>query len=307
VTTARASAPNGLFRSDDGGESFTAVDSLRSTTHVYTAVKVAPSNTRRLYVSGDTPDGPSLFRSDDEGSTWTELPHPFPEYSGTSRPYDLRVLRVAENDPDHLWARVTAQNWIYLLESRDGGHSFQSILHPPQQNEEGIDEDLVGIEVSADGRTVWAATPTRFFRIREGGPTTLLSRPEGNACAERQGDTLLVCGSTWVHDWALARTRDDGDTYEPLFSLPDVLPPACPADTPTQNLCRPRWPQFAPAIGADATLPPEETTGENAGTPEPPPKKSGCSSAQGLVPAALLLALTPFLRSRRREPETPRS
>ncbi|QRN98256.1 exo-alpha-sialidase [Archangium violaceum] len=305
VTTARAAAPNGLFRSDDGGETFTET-SLKSTTDVYTAVKVAPSDPRRLYVSASTPKGLRIFRSDNEGSTWEEIPQPFPEYSVDSRPYDLLILRIAENDPDHLWARVTAQGWTYLLESKDGGHTFQSVLHPPNQDHDGLDEYLVGIEVSADGRTVWAATYTRFFRIRDGGPTTLLSLPEGNACADRQGDALLVCGSTWVHDWALARTRDEGDTYEPLFSLPHILPSACPAGTPTQDVCRPLWPQFAPSIGADPTLPPEEPVEVDAGTPEAPPKKSGCSSTGGLVPTACLLTLTPLLRSRRRDPESSR-
>lgn len=336
VSTGRSASPNGLYRSDDGGQTFIPT-SLQSNTanaldnSIYTAVKVAPSDPRRLYVSASTPAGLRLYRSDNEGDTWEEIALPFPEYqSEYSRAYDLFVLRVADNDPDRLWARITWQGWTYVLESKDGGHTFQSVLHPESQTRDGIDEYLIGMEVSADAKTLWAATPTRLFRVREGDTAaTLLPLPDGNACVERQGDVLFVCGATRVHDWALATTTDEGNTYTTLFNLPDLKAPACPAGTPVHDICRSRWPQFAaqPDIGADPTLPPEEpgpdagtpdagSPPEDAGTPdagtvdpEPPapkPESCGCSSLGGLVPAAALLLLTPFFRRSRRNPETRR-
>ncbi|HZI08124.1 MAG TPA: hypothetical protein VEZ71_29160 [Archangium sp.] len=318
VTTGRSASPNGVFRSDDGGETFTP--SLRSGTAVFTAVKVAPSDTRRIYVSGGTATGQRIYRSDDEGEHWEEIAHPFPEYSEGSRPYDLFVLRVADTDPDRLWARVSWQGWTYVLESKDGGRTFRSVLHPEGQDRDAIDEYLMGMEVSPDGNTLWAATPTRLFRVRAGESfATLLPLPDGNACAQREGDVLYVCGASRVHDWALATTADEGQTYTPLFNLPDTRPPACPAGTPTHDVCRPRWPQFAPTIDADPSLPDETGDGgtvdggTDAGTsdggtidptpPEPPaPPKKGCSSASGLLPAAALLALSTLRRPRRRNP-----
>ncbi|WNG40903.1 exo-alpha-sialidase [Archangium violaceum] len=329
VSTGRAASPNGLYRSDDSGETFIPT-TLQSNTPdkndnaVFTSVKVAPSDTRRLYVSGSTPEGLRLYRSADEGVTWEELPQPFPEYSSPSRAYDFFVLRVADNDPDHLWARVSWQGWTYVLESRDGGHTFRSILHPKNQEHDGIDEYLMGIEVSADAKTLWAATPTRLFRLREGDTVaTLLSLPDGNACVERQGDVLFVCGATRVHDWALATTRDEGNTYTTLLNLPDLKPPSCPAGTPAHDICMPRWPQFAsqPDIGADPSIPgtdggtPPDAGSPDSGTPdagpsEPPPvtptdppKKPGCSSTGGLLPAAAFFVLTTLRRSRRHNPE----
>jgi hypothetical protein len=300
VSTGRAASPNGVYRSDDGGETFTPT-SLRSDTAVYTAVKVAPSDTRRIYVSGETPEGLRLYRSDDEGASWREFAHPFPEYQDEySRAYDLLVLRVSDSDPDRLWARVTWQGWTYVLESRDGGRTFQSILHPENQPpHDGLSEYLISLEVSADGNTLWAATPTRLFRARAGeGTATQLPLPDGNACAQREGNVLFVCGASRVHDWALATTRDEGRTYTPLFNLPDLQPPSCPAGTPVHRLCRPNWPQFAPTIEANPALPPEEPVDE---TPDPPRK--GCSSTGGLVPAACFLVLSTFRRSRRHHPE----
>ncbi|HEX8823981.1 MAG TPA: hypothetical protein VF794_28945 [Archangium sp.] len=329
VVTSRSAAPNGLYRSDDGGDTFTAIAQLqRSDGGVYYGVQVAPSDTRRIYVTGQTPaTGLSLSRSDDEGATWTNIPHPFTEYWGTSsRPYDFVVLKVAPNDPDHLWARVTALGWTYVLESKDGGHTFQSIVRPPGQTRDGLDEYIIGIEVSADGNTLWVATPTRLFRSRNGEPAVLLSLPTGNACVERQpNNDLLVCGADREHNWILARTQDQGETYTPFLSLADIQPPACPAGTPVHSFCRSLWPQFAASIGADPTLPGDGTDGGttepdpepdpvDAGTSEepvppapPPPKADGCSTTGGLVPAAWLLALTPLRRFRRRSLETQRT
>lgn len=311
VSTGRESSPNGLYRSDDGGETFTST-SLHSNTPaasdntVYTSVKVAPSDPRRLYVSGRAATGQRLYRSDDEGVTWTEIPQPFPEYS---RAYSLVVLRVSDTDPDRLWARVSSVGWTYLLESRDGGYTFQSILHPEGQFQDGVDEGLMGIEVSPDGKTLWAATPTRLYRVNEGDSTSSrLSLPDGNACVERQGEVLLVCGASRVHGWALASTTDEGGTYTPLLDLPNVRPPGrdiCPTGTPTHDVCRINWPRFAPTLKADPTLPWEE--GDVIPTPpseEPPsPKPSGCSATSGRLPAAALLLLASLRRPRRRAPE----
>ncbi|MCY1082671.1 WD40/YVTN/BNR-like repeat-containing protein [Archangium lansingense] len=320
VSTSRTGFPNGVYRSDDGGETFTPT-SLRSETVVFTSVKVAPSNPRRLYVSGSTNESQRIYRSDDEGATWEELLHPFPEYP--PRAYDLFVLRVSDTDPDRLWASVFWQGWTYVLESKDGGRTFRSILHPEGQERDAVDEQLMGIEVSADGNTLWAATPTRLFRVRAGeARATQLSLPDGNACVQREGETLFVCGASRLHDWALATTPDEGQTYTPLLNLPDTQPPACPYASPVYDICRPRWPQFAPTIEANPALPPPPaqedggtpdagspdagTTAPDAGPSEPPPappKKDGCSSASGLLPAACFLALSTLRRPRRRNPE----
>jgi photosystem II stability/assembly factor-like uncharacterized protein len=323
VTTGRTASRNGIYRSDDGGQTFTPV--LQSDTSVFTAVKPAPSDPKRIYVSGGTATGLRIYRSDDEGEHWEEIAHPFPEYSEGSRPYDLLVLRVSDTNPDRLWARVSWQGWTYVLESKDGGRTFTSVFHPEGQARDATDEYIMGIEVSADGNTLWVATPTRFYRVRAGETyATLLPLPDGNACAQREGEVLYVCGASRLHDWALATTTDDGQTFTPLFNLPDTKPPMCPAGTPTHDMCRPNWPQFAPTIEADPTLPPETVDagtpdggapGADAGTdgdggitdptpqePQPPPKK-GCSSASGLVPAAGLLALSILRRPRRRNPE----
>ena len=321
VTTSRSGTHNGLYRSDDGGETFVPT-TLGSDTDVYPSVKIAPSRPQRLYVSASTPDGVRLLRSDDAGATWTSLAPDLSKIATSPRPYDLFVLRVSDTDPERLWARVSETTstglWTYILESGDGGRSFRSIVHPAQQEHDGLDEPFINLEVSASGDTVWAATQTTLYRVRAGDTrATRLSLPDGNACADRQDGQLYVCGASRLHDWALATTRDEGDTYTPLFNLPDMKPPQCPAGTPVQDVCRGRWPQFAPTIEADPRLSdpvPDAGTPLDAGptedtdtpAPAPPPSKSGCSSTSASASAlAPLLALLLSRRPRRAHPENP--
>lgn len=332
TTRSDSSALNGIYRSDDGGETF-QLAGLGSAAVSYTAVKFAPSDPRRLYVTANTADGPHLYRSDDEAATWEDIVPSLPTFE--RRPYDLYVLRVSETDPNRLWARISAVRntapagtYYYVLESKDGGRTFTSVAYPSGAAVPGFDEYLIGIEVSADGNTVWVATPTRFFRSNNGEPSVLMPLPDGNACVQREGAELLVCGADRVHGWVLASTMNGGDDYTPIFALKDVQPPACPAGTPTHDLCRPLWPSFASSIGADPTLPPDEPASTDGGTPStdggstgpgttpdagtpgtdepqtPPQKSCGCTSSEGWMPLAGLLALATFRRSRRHHPET---
>jgi hypothetical protein len=295
VATGRYNNVNTLYRSDDGGESFTAT-SLRTTTAAFNALRVAPSDPRRLYLSANSTTTMSLFRSDDAGATWQELPHTLAELS---YPYDLLLLHVAPNDPDHLWARVSAGGRTHLLESLDGGRTLKAVL--------ALDDFLLSVETSADASTLWASTPVHLYRSRQGAPLTPLTLPEGNACAHREGDTLYVCGSPWVHDWALARSLDEGDTLEPLFSFEDIQGVlACPANTVAHGVCGARWPALRQQLGLEplpsdgGTEPPPD-----AGSPPKPAPAKGCSATEGLLPAAWLLTLAGLRRSRRRALEVP--
>jgi photosystem II stability/assembly factor-like uncharacterized protein len=287
VATGLPGVTNALYRSEDGGESFTPT-SLSTAGTAFSALRVAPSDPRRLYLSSNGTTPLSLWRSDDAGATWRELPHSLPELT---RPYDLLLLHVAAHDPDHLWARVSAQGETHLLESLDGGRTLKRILSPG--------DFLVGVESSADARTWWAATPVHLYRSRDGAPATPLPLPEGNACAYREVDTLYACGSPWVHGWALARSHDEGDTWEPLFSFKDIRGVlTCPEGTPGHDVCGPRWPQMREVLGV---APPPPVPHTNPEPPAPAPAK-GCAASDGLLPFAWVLSLAGLRRSRRRGP-----
>lgn len=278
ATTGRPSVSNALYRSEDSGETWTPTTLQREA--VFTSVLLAPSRPERLYVSGSEGYGLYLFRSDDAGATWTELALSLP--AGLEGAYDLKLLAVSPVQPDVLWARVSTVSDVgsvngTVLRSDDGGQSFTVAL--------AQGDPLVNMDVSADGRTTWVATYNHLYRAHEGEPFTLLPLPNGNACVTRQADGLYACGSTWIHDWALARSLDEGTSWQPLLNLRELRGVAdCPAGTPVHDLCTPLWPQMAQQLGMTSP-----TGGTDAGVPETPAdpstpsKPRGCAATGGGV------------------------
>ncbi|PTL77395.1 hypothetical protein [Vitiosangium sp. GDMCC 1.1324] len=297
VATGRPSVTNLLYRSEDGGETWTPTALKRDA--VFSSVRVAPSDPKRLYVGGWVDYAMYLFRSDDAGETWQDLPQSFPWWLEGA--FDLKLLSVSPANPDVLWVRVssrgTAGNILYtVLRSDDGGRTLTSVLEQ--------DDPLVNMDVSADGRTTWVATYNHFYRGREGESFLSLPLPTGNACVTRVGGSLYACGSTWLHEWALARSSDEGTSWEPLFSLRDVQGVhQCPAGTLVREQCSSLWPQLAQQLGAPLT-----PVQPDAGTPdeETPPKPEGCGAAAGSAGMAPLLLLALLRRSARRAEGMPR-
>lgn len=299
VTTGKPSVANGIYRSEDAGATWTPALPLRIEDR-YGSIRIAPSDARRIYASGQDNTGAMFIeRSDDAGQTWTRVPQPLPQLQ---RPYDLIVLLVSEASPDILWARVSATEdnlgYSYLLKSTDGGATFTPAMKTV--------DVIVGAEASADGRTVWVSTPVHMYRGREGEQFTELPIPNGNACALRVGGMLYGCGSSWVHDWALARSFDEGTTWEPVFNLNGIQGAhQCPAGTSVQQFCPSRWPQLAAILGAPTygdggvDAPPDAGTGEPPAE-TPPDEKCGCGSASGAFPAALLFFTLALGRRSRR-------
>lgn len=310
ASTGRSTAArNGLFRSDDGGETWRALP-LQRDGLLFSAVRVSTADRRTVYVSASDSARMYLFRSDDAGDTWEELPQAFPDLV---RPFDFVVTATDPTDASGVWARVSAQGTTHILHSTNGGRTFTP--HPGG----GIEDVFVNMDLSADGGTAWVSTYNAFFRSQAGGPFTQLALPIGNACVTRVGDVLYGCGSPWLHDWSLARSDDEGSTWAPLFSLEQIQGShPCPAGTPVRELCPSRWPQLAATLGAplypdgapdggmpDAGASDAGVTPTDAGTASSPkPSSSGCAAA----PAGTLLPL--FLlpwwrRGRRREDPCP--
>ncbi|WP_241758931.1 WD40/YVTN/BNR-like repeat-containing protein [Pyxidicoccus parkwayensis] len=305
AVTGRPTTPNGVYRSRNGGETWEATPLLRTGLNL-NSVRVSPVDPRRVYASGDEGGKLLLFRSDDAGDTWEEMPQALPDLL---RPYDLVLTAVDPARADVVWVRVSAQGYTHLMRSEDRGHTLVEV--------QALDDIFTNMDLSADGGTAWVGTLNSFFRGPSSGPLDKRPLPTGNACVLRTGDVLYACGSTWLHDWALARSRDEGDTWEPLFTLYQIKgPDQCPAGTPVRNICPGLWPQLADQLGAEVypdggveeppPPPPDAGSGSpdaGAGTTTPPPSKSGgCGAASGnAAPVLFLLStLTLWRRGRRR-------
>ncbi|QDE71841.1 WD40/YVTN/BNR-like repeat-containing protein [Myxococcus xanthus] len=314
AVTGRPGIANGVYRSDDGGETWTATPLLRTGLEL-NAVRVSPVDPRRLYVSGVSNNQMVVLRSDDAGDTWQEFPHALPELL---RPYALTVVAVDPVAVDVVWVRVSAQGYTHLLRSEDGGRTLTQVTV--------LDDTFINMDLSSDGGTAWVGTLNYFFMGASTGPLEKQPLPTGNACVLRDGETLYGCGSTWLHDWALARSTDQGRTWEHIFALYEIQgTQLCPRGTPVRDLCPARWPQLAEQLGAplypDGGVeepPPPDAGTPDAGTPDagaadagqqppeqrpPEPKSGGCAAAAG--PALPLLLLLSSLLPRRRGPRRP--
>ncbi|NNC05300.1 hypothetical protein HJC10_20900 [Corallococcus exiguus] len=291
VSTGRPSLNNGLYRSEDGGESW--VQALAPTPGSrYSAIRIAASDPLRLYASGQDAEGQFLARSDDGGRVWTRLPQPL---TALKLPYDLVLLRVSDASPDVLWAKISAQGRDWLLKSTDGGVTLTSVMDTYER--------ISSVEASPDGRTVWVSTTTRLFRGQDDGAFTELAEPNGNACALKRNGTLYGCGSGWTGGWALAKSADEGTTWEPMFKLGDVQGAhLCPAATPVQQRCPALWPQLAQLYGAapDGGVGPTQDAGPSE-QPVAPASPDGCAASPELVPGALLVLATVWGRRSRRD------
>jgi len=118
-THTSGSEQGGVFRSVDGGQSWTRLTNGLPRLMGRIGVKVAPGNPRVVFVIAESKEG-TLYRSDDGGDTFRLISRDREIVSRGFYYADLRVDPVNEN---RLYA--VASN---LLLSIDGGKSFQSIV-----------------------------------------------------------------------------------------------------------------------------------------------------------------------------------
>ena len=138
------------------------------------AVAVSPSDPNVLYVGGgektvrgNVSHGYGVWRSTDAGKTWTA--------AGLGDSHHIPRMRVHPEDPDHVYAAVLGH--LYedhptrgIYRSRDGGESWQRILHV---------SDAVGAAELAMDPTNPRILYATFWRVRR-TPWSLSSGGEGS-------------------------------------------------------------------------------------------------------------------------------
>lgn len=113
---------DGLWRSEDGGETWTSIDVAENVM----SVTFDPNDPDRLWI-GTEPS--AVYRSADGGETWTDtaaltdLPSAS-EWSFPPRPdtHHVRWIAVAPDDPEHLYVGIEAGA---LVQTHDGGETWE--------------------------------------------------------------------------------------------------------------------------------------------------------------------------------------
>jgi photosystem II stability/assembly factor-like uncharacterized protein len=204
----------GMFRSTDGGETFTKVtggglpeDQLQVN------IAIAPSDSNRIYAEvARVRGGVQLMRSDDAGKTWVHAP------VNDSRPEarigggDVPVPRVDPKDPNTVivasvvtWRSTDAGKTWFGLRGAPGGDDYQNVYINPNNTDIIALASDQGALISMNRGESWTnwynqptaqmyhATADNSFPYRVCGG----QQDSGSACVDSRGND----GRITFHDW----------------------------------------------------------------------------------------------------------
>ncbi len=312
VATAESAKPNNVYRSRDNGITFAPMG-LPSPTVWYKSVKVARSDPQRIYVTGYqvAPEARAhLFRSNDGGTTWTEVPlfgarapHPTVRYGSTPLLY---VVAIDPANPDVVLMTSSGANppsGDRLYRSTDGGRSFDQVLETT--------DPIRDVVFRASGVVVATRTGGSFESTADGTAFVPLGSTLGHpvttpqlGCLGQRGDGSLVgCGANWSPDLMAVGRSTDGGSWHPLFRFSELAGPlACPAGTKEHDLCAPQWPALQAQFGAigpgSCPAVPARPAGVAGATTTA--NKTGCCQAGEDAPVGTMLMAGALLVGRRR-------
>ncbi len=227
----------GIFKSTDGGTTWTKLAGGLPETIVQANLAIAPSRPQRLYAivaltlesDYQSGDGQALYRSDDGGATWesvTEDPRPLMRIGGG----DLPMPGVDPKNPD-----VVYSTSIVTVRSEDGGKSWTSLRGAPG----GDDYQNVWIDPEAPNVILLAADQGAIVSVDRGAtwsswynqPTAQLyhvqashdfpyrvcsgQQESGSVCIRNRGDD----GAVTFRDWHPVGVIEYG------YVAPDPLDP----------------------------------------------------------------------------------
>lgn len=240
-----------------------------------TTLDVAPTDARRLYLSGaDAVGNPLLLRSDDGGATVRALA-PAADLGD-----ETFVAGVDPTDAEVVYVRTSRGLGSSLLRSGDGGEHFETV---------GRTADLMlGFALSDDGRTVWYGSGNGgLHRSDDGGRTFLPVSAAPIFCLKQHQGSLWACSDWQRTGYALGRSADGGRSFTPALRWADVPgPPDCPGGSGAARVCAERWkgaqaqilfPKVDDDGGAPAPLD-AGAPGIDAGAATPP-TSDGCACA----------------------------
>ena len=220
-----AAYESGVWRSDDGGRTWTSLDGYPSSyAH---SVAVHPQDPDLLYVGSEPA---ALYRSSDGGMTWEECGS-FRNHPGAhhwsfhgGRASHVRDLHFAEGDPDRMYAGIEVGG---VVRSLDGGDTWQQLV--------GMHPDVHSVHIcSSEPETVYAATAGGPYRTDDAGETwtSLLDGLERQytvpiSAAPDDPETLLVAVAKGAHRKGAQayRSTDGGRSWNrlPLGSDDDMV------------------------------------------------------------------------------------
>ncbi|MCP3959446.1 MAG: glycosyl hydrolase [bacterium] len=161
---------SGLYKSTDGGDSWTKLEKGLPELVGKIGVSVSPADSRRVYAIVEAEEG-GLYRSEDAGESW-------------QRVNSTRVIQARSWYYHHVAADTEDENTVWvmnvpLMKSIDGGKTFETVSAPhgdhhdlwihPEDHDVMINGNDGGATVTLDGGETWSSIdnqPTaQFYRV----------------------------------------------------------------------------------------------------------------------------------------------
>ncbi|WP_438018032.1 MYXO-CTERM sorting domain-containing protein [Sorangium sp. So ce315] len=250
-----------LWASRDGGARWASVGAPLPAGFLARTVDIAPSDPRRVYVSGLASGGGPvkgvIARSLDGGETWETAAVP-----GSTTAREPYIAGVDPRDADVLYVRIASAPGR-LFASTDGGATFAPVFET-----QGF---VRAFAISPDGAAVAVGSDVDGV-FRAPSSTLVFERVSGVAprCFTWTETGLYACASEFLDGFTIGRSLDGGATFEPLLRQACIRGPLeCAASTRVGARCATDWPRIALMTGHKECAP-------DAGSPD-----AGASEASG--------------------------
>ena len=285
VATAENGKPNDVFRSTDGGATF-APRGVASPDLWWKSLLVAPSDARRVYVSGYQVATPSplarVFTTADGGQNWTEASLAGVQLAASPL---VKIAAVDPADPQRVYivsVGASGTDGDRLYRSADGGASFAPVLATTQP--------IVDV-VIRDATTVLVAGGEGTYRSGDGGVTfgAAAASPRLACLGKRPDGALIGCAANWDPDFMAVGRSTDAAQWQKIFRFVELAGPvSCPAGTAGHDVCdQELWSGLRAQFGATG---PTCGAPTDAPVPDPdPPGSGGCCDAGAASPLGMSL------------------
>ena len=227
----------GLFKTNDGGTSWTPVTDGQVGSASVGAVAMAPSDPDIVYIGmgevqlrANVLQGDGVYRSDDAGSTWRHL--------GLADTHAIGRIRVHPTDPDRAYVAALGHpfgpnNERGVFRTTDGGRTWDNVLFRDQRTGavdlamDPRDPDVLYATLWQVYRKPWrlwsGGEGSGIFKTTDGGDTwTEITRNPGLPAGVLGKITVTVSGADPNRVWAnieaerggLYRSDDGGHTWD---------------------------------------------------------------------------------------------
>ena len=220
----------GIFKSTDGGKTFTQLTGGLPKEIIQAHIAIAESNPNRLMASvASKPNSVGLYRSDDAGATWAQVttdPRPAGRIGGG----DLSVPRFNPKDADMVivtstvtWKSIDGGKTWTGFRGAPGGDDYQNLWINPNNPQTIIIVSDQGAIVTVNGGETWSSwynQPTaQMYHVNADNafPYRLCSgqQESGSACISSRGND----GEITMREWHPVAAEEYG------YVVPDPLDP----------------------------------------------------------------------------------